>query len=588
MRTRLIRLSVLIASLWLVPALCAQATVELIVERTGYQGETLSAVIRVNNFQECGTPALPEIVDCAVGPLRSTGESSTTTIINGRRSMRVTRTWRVLLTPTKAGVLTIPPILVEADGKTLRTKPAFVRILKSDADELFSAELTCKQTPLYVGQTAPVTLTIWVRAVNAPRSSRSRKSNPLPVQTVWNLIDKRGLGPFTGQVPLVKQRGSGDDLHYGFITAANITPKRSGPLVIDNLNVTMQYPIQFGFDFFDRLTVRQSRNLRAAPTSDIDVLPLPSEGRPANFGGAVGRYDISVRADTTSVRVGDPIQLTIDVTGDGPIAALGPPQLSSDIKMNDGFRVPRERLAGEIVGRAKRFTQLIRAKRADVSEIPPIEYPYFDPRLGKYAVARSRAIPISVAAVESLDASDLTGIATPQRNEGRRLATLDGLRGNETSEALLLADYRPTAAWHVAAATFAPAALFVMAWAPTVYRRNRQADAAGRRRQAALSHARRRIEKARSIEPADSAREILAAMSGYLADRLDQPAGRYHGAVSTEFLRKRGVDAELIDDWSDIIDQCEQASFGGNVNGDAAALADRARDCLGRIERLRL
>ncbi|MCH8145289.1 MAG: hypothetical protein IIA55_11275 [Gemmatimonadetes bacterium] len=45
MRTRLILLSVLIPSLWLVPALCAQATVELIVERTGYQGETLSAVV---------------------------------------------------------------------------------------------------------------------------------------------------------------------------------------------------------------------------------------------------------------------------------------------------------------------------------------------------------------------------------------------------------------------------------------------------------------------------------------------------------------------------------------------------------------
>ena len=66
MRTRLIRLSVLIPSLWLVPALCAQATVELIVERTGFQGETLSAVISVGGFQECGTPVLPEIVDCAV------------------------------------------------------------------------------------------------------------------------------------------------------------------------------------------------------------------------------------------------------------------------------------------------------------------------------------------------------------------------------------------------------------------------------------------------------------------------------------------------------------------------------------------
>ena len=77
-------------------------------------------------------------------------------------------------------------------------------------------------------------------------------------------------------------------------------------------------------------------------------------------------------------------------------------------------------------------------------------------------------------------------------------------------------------------------------------------------------------------------------MSGYLADRLNDPVGKFDGSASTEFLRERKVDEALIGVWDSVMDQCEQASFGASINGDASGLAERARDCLGRIERQRL
>ena len=70
------------------------------------------------------------------------------------------------------------------------------------------------------------------------------------------------------------------------------------------------------------------------------------------------------------------------------------PQLAED------FRVPPETLAGTARGNQKRFTQTIRAKRADVKEIPAIEFAYFDPQAGQYAVARSEPIPVLVSVVE--------------------------------------------------------------------------------------------------------------------------------------------------------------------------------------------
>ena len=406
---------------------------------------------------------------------------------------------------------------------------------------------------------------------------------------MWDQIAGRALGPFTGRVSVrtVPGKDGESGVRYGYVTSTTVVPKSAGPLEIENLTISIAYPTALRRDVFGRLTVSRTRRLRVTPTSEVEVLALPREGRPENFGGAVGRFTLRVSADATSVRVGDPITLTIDVAGDGPVETLGPPRLSASVAMNDAFRVPAESLAGEVVGRAKRFTQVIRAKRADVREIPPIEYHYFDPQRGEYATARSRAIPIEVTAVESLQASDLAGIAPPEA-KGSRLETLDGLRGNETSESLLLASYRPIQAWQVMTATAAAPALFALVWVPLTCRRNRRGDVAGRRRQAALSRARRRIDKARSLAPAELAREVRASMSGYLADRLDQPPGRYDGAASTDCLRERNVAEGLIRAWSEIIDQCEQASFGGSIDGDISMLAERARECLGQIERDRL
>ena len=64
--------------------------------------------------------------------------------------------------------------------------------------------------------------------------------------------------------------------------------------------------------------------------------------------------------------------------------------------MAGNFKIPEEMAPGEIKDRVKVFTQTVRAKHPDVKEIPEIELPYFNTETGKYEVARSDAIPLSV------------------------------------------------------------------------------------------------------------------------------------------------------------------------------------------------
>src|SRR5262249_40120157 len=59
----------------------------------------------------------------------------------------------------------------------------------------------------------------------------------------------------------------------------------------------------------------------------LEVLPLPDAGKPADFSGAVGTFDLHVSASPRELKAGDPVTITTTVEGDGNLAAITPPLL---------------------------------------------------------------------------------------------------------------------------------------------------------------------------------------------------------------------------------------------------------------------
>lgn len=570
------------------PPLWAQPSVELQVEQHQvYVNEPFVVEVRIQNFEVSELPTFPTIDDCAVRQLPAGADGFQVLVINGRMRRTRTRTYQYELTPAKPGELVIPAVSVNVDGKTLETKPERLTVYRSDADELLWAEITCDRTRLYVGQQARFTLTVGVKPAEAG-------SYTLPEREMRGRFEGSNFGPFPAQVNIGQTQRTLPDgsrqLYYTYEMPTDYVADRPGPLTFDDVVIGIDYPTRFQRDVFHDLRIVGSRRLRVQPkVAPIDVLPLPVEGRPADFNGAVGRYRISVSAEPISVRVGDPIELTIDIGGDGPLETLAPPDLTTQTRLTESFRVPAETLAGEVVGARKRFKQIIRAKHADVTEIPPIEYPYFDPERERYATAASEPIPLTVTAAELLDVADLTEITTPPpERPAAGLEPLRGLRGNETSQAALLAGVQPIGMTHVVVAAGAPAAAFFALWAGGALVQARRRNPVRRRRQAALRNARQRLSQTRTLPPRDLAREVTAALTGYLADRVNEPAARFAGRAAIEFLQMRGVKPDLRERWSKVIERCELASYGGATESDAESIAEQARTCLTLLEKERL
>lgn len=559
------------------PALQARGAVELkIADREAFVNEALQVAIEVSDFQACDAPAFPELATCTVRPLGSAAESSQISIFNGRRSERHTRTYNYELTPRVVGELVIPPIAVQVDGQTLQTRATKVQVRPSNAGELFSVDVSAGRRRLYVGQRVPFTMTIWVRP---PRFG----SQEIDAGTMLRQLEPINLKPFPLQVNSVTKspRPGGDpaDMFYAYKFVTDLIADRPGSLSFDDIEVGLAYPTRTAY-----------RNLRThAVVEPAEVLPIPMDGRPADFNGAVGLFSIDTAAKPGSVRVGDPIELTIEVYGDGPVETLPPPLISAHTRLNEGFRVPDQVLTGEVKEGKRRFTVTIRARRDDVTEIPPIEYPYFDPDAERFVTARSQAIPLTVAPAAEAAVPEVPNGETRRGSPpGATLEALDGLRDIETGETQLLATTHAVTPGLIAAVALVPPAAFLLTWLGLTFVQRQAADPARRRRQTALRRARREIAAARAGPPRAMARAIVTALSGYLADRFDQPPARFTGPAAIDFLRQRKASAAVVTQWTAVIARCEEASFAAGTPADVTALSADALKCLIALEREKL
>src|SRR5206468_5742152 len=129
----------------------------------------------------------------------------------------------------------------------------------------------------------------------------------------------------------------------------------------------------------------------------IEVRPLPTNNVPADFNGAVGNYSLNLALSTNAVTVGDPITLTVQIGGQGPIESL---TLSSLDRWRD-FKVYPPITKVETtdqfgLGGIKTFEQAIIPENADTKELPPVTFSFFDPEQKSYRTVTHPATPIIV------------------------------------------------------------------------------------------------------------------------------------------------------------------------------------------------
>jgi hypothetical protein len=329
------------------------------------------------------------------------GTSQNVSWINGAMSSTVTVNFQV--TARQAGEFTIPALTADVNGQQLSTAPLKLTVTAANApsastvnsgNEVAFLKFNFPKQKVYVGEPLVGRLELYLR--EDVQNFGNFQLNSLPTD-----------GFSTGKTAeLQNQRRRvqvGNRVYTVYPIAVPLTAVRTGALTLGPFtgSVVVVLPSQnqnedpFMRQFFNQ--GEQKQVTLATDMMNVESLSLPAQNQPANFTGAVGNFTMSATAGPTTVTVGDPITVRVQISGSGALDAVTLP--TQDSWNNFKTYPPTTKLeTSDQFGfqGTKTFEQIISPQNSDVHELPALSFSFFNPDDGQYHTLTQPAVPLVV------------------------------------------------------------------------------------------------------------------------------------------------------------------------------------------------
>ena len=322
------------------------------------------------------------------------------------------------------------------------------------------------------------------------------------------------------------------------------------------------------------------REVRSTPVT-IQVRPLPTEGKPADFSGAVGSFRMRAELLTKTPKTNESLTIRLTLEGTGNLKQVTSPTISfpQDFEVYDPKETYEEKISATEVYGKKVIEYFAIPRRTGAVTIPSLSFSYFDPHLGRYETLHSPPFSLQVAQGRET-ATDDRGSQRQQEQLLRQLYS-DGALG--TSMGLQWAQ-----SWSYLLLFPLMALLGFIAYLVIARERGLRADSLGYKASRANSVATKRLRTARKLLEAGARdafyEETLRALWGYLGDKLCLPGSELSRTSVSELLRSRGLDEETIARLTSVIDEVEFARYAPAKEGDMQALYDTTVEVISAID----
>ncbi|MDA0682915.1 MAG: BatD family protein [Bacteroidetes bacterium] len=351
------------------------------------------------------------------------GTQQSVSIVNGQMSRSFGFNWTYR--PTRQGKATIAATIVKVGDREYHTLPIEVTVVPQDQRPARQRQTTpfdrIFRSPLDAPQTAepptPDDSDLFIRAIPSARSAwqneqviveyrlyfregiqlrQSRLTDSWDAEGFW----REELDVETRPIPRITVENG---LRYNTIVLkrAAVFPTRAGEMSVDPLKIESEAMLPFGsrdpMQSLFSLGTRFSPVQLASPKVTIESKPLP-DGAPSSFNGAVGSYAMTVTPDRTSLDVGESLQLTVTITGQGNLATLDAPRfdIPAAFEMYDPDVSSLLDRSGSRLGGSKTFRYVLIPRTNGTFEIPPVQFSWFDPGTGRYRTTSANPIPVTV------------------------------------------------------------------------------------------------------------------------------------------------------------------------------------------------
>ncbi len=508
---------------------------------------------------------------------------SSTIIINGRRTQNISKRYVMSyqLTAGKAGALKLPPVSVTLAGKVYKTNAVNVRIAEPGKTEKMNIQLDFSETRCYVGQPLVMTVKWYIQASEAGSVGNFQFNVPALSSGLFYVEDtdkslqsrNRNTHKVNGlPVTLFQRKGkhNGVDSVEVFFNKVLI-PRQSGSIEIKPATISADIAVGQSrrrrnsvFDDFFAARRQYKRFVARSKPAILEVLPVPTEGKPKDFSGLVGQYTIAASAAPTQVNVGDPITLKIKVGGSRYLKPVQTPDLTAITAIAENFKVSTEQASPVIENGFKVFTQTIRAKNEKVAEIPPIGLSYFDASKGRYATVKTRPVKLKVAPTRIVTESDIEGNDFTGFGKSVELARMGISAHFEGLEALQDEYFSPVAALvspGYALLWGTPLGIVILSALAKLFTHSTPEKIAARRRRSAFTNARKAVRKTAKHPDSEAAQLLAAAMKQYTADKFGRVAKSLTAADCNDLIVDATSDRATASDYKMVLESCEASTY---------------------------
>ncbi len=552
---------------------------------------------------------VPEIKDFEILMGPSTSKSKQVSIINGSMNVVENITYTYILTPKKEGTFTISPARFSNNGKTLMSNAITIKVVAQGANatpqqqsnangaiSTSSADVHCvaeyNKKKAYEGEQIVATIKIYHKGnIEGIEDVKLPEYNGFITQEITLKDEERALEPETY---------NGSRYYVYQLKKAILFPQRAGTIDIESGKLTAVAQVQvqrqnrrrsiFDMDDFFNTTQRVKVPLEIKGTK-IEVMPLPSEGKPADFNKTVGTFKMESSINSTDVKANDAINIKVKISGTGNIKYVKEPEFKfpNDFEIYDPKISQKVSTSGNVVSGTKEIEYLVIPRYAGTYEIPAATLSCFDPKTKKYYTLKTESYTINVAKGEN-NGSDNAPIVSNYGNKENVKYLGKDIHFINTKDTDVLTNPSPLFGtttyflWFIIPLC-AFATLFIL------YRKQlkENANITLVKNKRANKLATKRLKKAQQHlqknEKEPFYEEVLKALWGYTSDKLNIPVSELDKDNIESKLADCTVEPTVINDFMQILQTCEFARFAP-TSGQGAMddLYNKAAELIGKLE----
>ena len=547
--------------------------------------DSLQLSITIHGTQNTSPPELPSLPDFRI---TSSGTSSSTQIVNFKRSISITHKYR--LTPMNTGQFKIGSARIRANGKIYATQPIKVAVKKTtiqnqSAGKPVFIETNVSKKTAYVGEQLIYSFKLFHRV--------EAKNLDLSMPFGASHFQKEELGKAKSYQNLI----NGIQYQVQEISVA-LFPIKQGKAEIPPAMLDMDIYHRtrsnrrgfFNDPFFGQGIRAEHKVLRSKPLF-VEILALPEKDKPVDFKNIIGQFNIQANLGKKDLEVGDTTTLTITVSGKGNIRGVSfpEPDLNRQFKVYPDQPEFKQTVAANQITGQKIFKFALVPLQSGTVTLPALTLAYFDPEAKDYRQVKTR--PINLIVYPSSAEETLNHVQSNSINNTITKPEIEILAEDILPIHTQLNNFQNVNT-EIGTSTLigfvSPALLFVMAAFFIRQQKRLTTDVAFYRNQKAYKTASQKLEnlaRSQNSESKEFVSELSEILREYIGDKLNMQGKAITAAEVENKLKESNYQANAANNTRKLLERCEVLQYAPISSGNNLELLNEFKDIIKILEK---